>query len=75
MDVDAVLSHFTNNATLAVQTDHVTFAGTDEIRRMFADFFAASKRSVHEIRNIVVGRPAQRRRPSRGTSASCRMAG
>jgi uncharacterized protein (TIGR02246 family) len=52
MDLDGVLSHFADDATLTVQTDHVTFTGADEIRRMFTDFFAAS--AWHEIRNIVV---------------------
>ena len=54
MDLDGVLSHFADDATLTVQTDHVTFAGADEIRRMFADFFGASATIRHEIRNIVV---------------------
>lgn len=54
MDVDAVLEHFADDATLTVQTDHVTFAGADEIRRMFTDFFAASDSIFHEIKNIVV---------------------
>ncbi len=54
MDVDGVLAHFADDATLTVQTDHVTFDGADEIRRMFTDFFAASKTIRHEIRNIVV---------------------
>ena len=39
MDVDKVLAHFADDATLTVQTDHVTFDGADEIRRMFTDFF------------------------------------
>ena len=54
MDVDAVLSHFADDATLTVQTDHVTFDGADEIRRMFTDFFSASTSIFHEILNIVV---------------------
>jgi ketosteroid isomerase-like protein len=54
MDVDAVLEHFADDATLTVQTDHATFAGADEIRRMFTDFFAASNTIRHEILNIVV---------------------
>ena len=54
MDVDAVLSHFADDSTLTVQTDHVTFSGADEIRRMFTEFFAASESIFHEIRNIVV---------------------
>ena len=37
MDVDAVLAHFAEDATLTVQTDHVTFDGAAEIRRMFID--------------------------------------
>ena len=54
MDVDAVLAHFADDATLTVQTDHVTFEGAAEIRRMFTDFFANSRTIRHEIRNIVV---------------------
>ncbi len=54
MDLDGVLAHFADDATLTVQTDHVTFTGADEIRRMFADFFGASATIHHEIRNIVV---------------------
>ena len=41
-------------ATKAIQTDHVTFTGADEIRRMFTDFFAASASITHELRNVVV---------------------
>ncbi len=54
MDLDGVLAHFADDATLTVQTDHVTFNGADEIRRMFSDFFGASVMIRHEIRNIVV---------------------
>ena len=54
MDIDAVLAHFADDATLTVQTDHVTFTGAAEIRRMFTNFFAASVTIGHEIRNIVV---------------------
>lgn len=54
MDVDAVLAHFADDATVTVQTDHVTFDGAVEIRRMFTDFFGASAWIRHEIRNIVV---------------------
>jgi uncharacterized protein (TIGR02246 family) len=53
-DLDAVLSHFAEDATLTVQTDHVTFNGAAEIRRMFGDFLAGSKSIFHEIKNIVV---------------------
>src|SRR5437870_5859527 len=53
-DVDAVLAHFADDATLTVQTDHVTFTGAAEIRRMFTDFFDASVTIRHEIRNTVV---------------------
>jgi uncharacterized protein (TIGR02246 family) len=53
-DVDAVLEHFADDATLTVQTDHVTFTGADEIRRMFTDFMAASVSIFHELKNIVV---------------------
>lgn len=53
-DVDAILSHFADDATLTVQTDHSIFAGADEIRRMFTDFCNASVSIFHEIKNIVV---------------------
>lgn len=53
-DVDAVLEHFAPDATLTVQTDHVTFSGSDEIRRMFTDFIDNSVSIFHEIKNIVV---------------------
>ena len=54
MDVDAVLAHFADDATLTVQTDHVTWTGADEIRRMFTDFTEGSVSIFHEIKNIVV---------------------
>lgn len=54
MDVDAILSHFHDDATLTVQTDHVTFTGAEEIRRMFTDFCGSSVSIFHEIKNIVV---------------------
>ena len=53
-DVDGVVSHFADDATLTVQTDHVTFTGAAEIRRMFTDFLANSPQVRHEITNIVV---------------------
>ena len=66
MDVDGVLAHFADDATLTVQTDHVTFDGADEIRRMFTDFFAASVSIRHEIRNIVVEEAAREGRHRAG---------
>ena len=51
LDVDDVLSHFADDATLTVQTDGVTFTGADEIRRMFTDFFASWDAMVHDITN------------------------
>src|SRR5258708_28085544 len=53
-DVDAILSHFADDAVLIVQTDHAVFSGADEIRRMFSDFCAHSVSIFHEIKNIVV---------------------
>ncbi len=53
-DLDGVLGHFADEATLTVQTDHATFAGTAEIRRMFAGFFESSVSIFHELKNIVV---------------------
>ena len=53
-DVDGILSHFADDATLTVQTDNAVFAGADEIRRMFTDFCGGSVSIFHEILNIVV---------------------
>jgi ketosteroid isomerase-like protein len=54
LDPDAVLAHFAADATLTVQTASVTFTGTDEIRRMFIDFFAEWESMVHTVTNLVV---------------------
>ena len=59
-DVDAIVAHFADDATLTVQTDHVTFNGADEIRRMFADFVGNSNSIFHEIKNIVVEEAASK---------------
>ncbi|KAE8391562.1 hypothetical protein ETB97_000315 [Aspergillus alliaceus] len=56
-DIDAVVSHFSPDATLTVQTGHATFTGRDEIRRMFADFINGSKQMLHEVKSIVVDEP------------------
>ena len=53
-DLPAVLAHFADDATLTVQTAHLTFSGHDEIGRMFNDFFADWDSMTHEITNIVV---------------------
>jgi len=53
-DVDGILSHFADDATLTVQTDNAIFEGADEIRRMFTDFCDGSVSIFHEIKNIVV---------------------
>ncbi|HEV3404005.1 MAG TPA: nuclear transport factor 2 family protein, partial [Gaiellaceae bacterium] len=37
-DVDAILSHFADDAVLTVQTDNAVFSSAAEIRRMFSDF-------------------------------------
>lgn len=54
LDPDAVLAHFAADATLTVQTAHVTFIGADEIKRMFVAFFADWDSMVHNISNLVV---------------------
>ncbi len=53
-DVDAILSHFADDATLTVQTDHAVLEGAEGIRRMFTDFCGNSTSIFHEIKNIVV---------------------
>ena len=54
LDVDAVLEHFAEDATLTVQTAGVTFAGHKEIGHMFTGFFADWDSMVHDVTNIVV---------------------
>src|SRR5919201_2119099 len=53
-DVDAIMLHFADDATLIVQTDQAVFDGAPEIRRMFTDFCDNSVSIFHEIKNIVV---------------------
>ena len=53
-DVDAIMSHFADDATLTVQTDHAVFHGAAEIRRMFDDFCGNSVSIFHEVKNIVI---------------------
>jgi uncharacterized protein (TIGR02246 family) len=53
-DVDTILAHFADDATLTVQTAGAVFSGADEIRRMFTDFCDNSVSIFHEIKNIVV---------------------
>ena len=60
LDVDDVLSHFADDATLTVQTDGVTFTGAEEIRRMFTDFLASWDSMVHDITNLVVDEAGRR---------------
>ena len=66
MDIEGVMACFADDATLTVQTDHVTFTGAAEIRRMFTDFFGASVSIGHEIRNIVVEPGARQGRHGAG---------
>ena len=37
-DVEAIVAHFADDATLTIQTANITHTGKDEIRRMFTDF-------------------------------------
>ena len=53
-DVDAILSHFADDAVMTVQTANASWNGADEIRRMFTDFCDGSVSIFHEIKNIVV---------------------
>ena len=57
-DVDSIVAHFADDATLTVQTDHAVFSGADEIRRMFTDFCDNSVSIFHELKNIVVEQAA-----------------
>ena len=53
MDIDGVIAHFADDATLTVQTDHVTFTARRDPPHVHR-FFAASVTIGHEIRNIVI---------------------
>ncbi|KAB8225117.1 hypothetical protein BDV33DRAFT_164539 [Aspergillus novoparasiticus] len=53
-DLDAVVLHFSQDATFTIETAHVTFTGPDEIRRSFADFINNTKHMLHDIKSIVV---------------------
>ena len=53
-DVEAIVAHFADDATLTIQTANITHTGKDEIRRMFTDFTEGSVFIKHEMRNVVV---------------------
>ena len=53
-DLDAVVSHFSQDAIFTIKTAHVTFTGPDEIRHSFADFINNTKHMLHDIKSIVV---------------------
>ncbi|KAE8416026.1 hypothetical protein BDV36DRAFT_310551 [Aspergillus pseudocaelatus] len=53
-DLDAVMSHFSPDATFTIKTAHVTSTGPDEIRRLFTDFINNTKHMLHDIKSIVV---------------------
>ena len=46
-NVELTIACFAPDATLTVQTAHVTHTGHDEIRRMFTDFMASTKVIYH----------------------------
>ncbi len=46
-NLDAVIACFAPDASLTVQTAHVTHQGHDEIRRMFADFMGSTEVIYH----------------------------
>ncbi|KAE8330222.1 hypothetical protein BDV39DRAFT_170906 [Aspergillus sergii] len=53
-DLDAAVSHFSQDAIFTVKTAHVTCTGAGEIRHSFADFINNTKHMLHEITSIVV---------------------
>ncbi|KAE8382651.1 hypothetical protein BDV26DRAFT_222434 [Aspergillus bertholletiae] len=53
-DLEAVLSHFSPNATFTIKTAHVTTTGPDEIRRVFTDFLNNTKHMTHDIKSLLV---------------------
>lgn len=53
-DVEGIVSHFADDATLTIQTANITHNGKDEIRRMFTDFTENSVFIEHQIHNMIV---------------------
>lgn len=53
-DVEGIVSHFADDATLTIQTANITHNGKDEIRRMFTDFTENSVFIEHQIHNTIV---------------------
>lgn len=58
-DIDALVSLFSPDATLIVQSDNLTYRGV-EIRSMFTAFVNNSKTLLHEIKSLVID-PVTRR--------------
>lgn len=60
-NIDAILHHFTPNATLTIQSNQgLTHRGLPEIRNMFTAFFKNSKTMSHEIKSVVVDSASRR---------------
>ncbi|PTU21237.1 hypothetical protein P175DRAFT_0437190 [Aspergillus ochraceoroseus IBT 24754] len=53
-DIDAVLAHFSPDATFTVQTDNVTYTGESEIRAMFTKLINSAQTISHEVTGTVV---------------------
>ena len=59
-DLDALIALFAPDATLTVQTDHVTLRGAAAIRDMFARFMDSSVSMSHEVTGVVVDAKSRR---------------
>jgi ketosteroid isomerase-like protein len=53
-DLEATMAQYAQGAVETVIPDNVTYRGSDEIRRMYVDFFASADAIRHEIQNVVV---------------------
>jgi hypothetical protein len=53
-DLDATMAQYAEGAAETVIPENVTYRGSEEIRRMYVDFFASAETIRHEIRNVVV---------------------
>ena len=53
-DLDATMAQYAENAVETVIPENVTYQGSEEIRRMYVDFFASAEAIRHEILNVVV---------------------
>jgi ketosteroid isomerase-like protein len=60
LDLDATIAHFAQNATLTVQSAHLTVRGKGELTDLWRGLFDAHAGMSHELANVVVDEPARK---------------